>query len=625
MAFHKVIGIDLGTTYSAVTVWDGKDAVVIESKMGTRTVPSVVGLDPEGQVIVGVPAQNSMVINPENTVIEVKRLMGTYDREPGPNDPGTPAKVAFRGEEYLPQEISAFILKELKRQAEDYIGEPVHDAVITVPAHFRDPQRRATEDAAHIARLNVRRLINEPTAAAVCFGADKAEGEEVHTYAVYDLGGGTFDVSVIQVRPGNVSVVGTGGDPHLGGSDFDDRIVEWALGEIRRLHDVDLSDDKKARRRIKREAETRKRELSTATMTMLDLPYLTATVSANIPLSRAVFEALIADLLERSLACLDEALESAHASNGIEREEIEQVLLVGGSTRVARVRPMLAEHLGMEVRDIRGDINPDEVVARGAGMVARECAWADGYLGAEIEDTHADRSAVTGDGAEILVLQDVTGHSLGVNTEHGRFSVIMPKDSRIPGSAAQHYTNAGPFTELDIMVFQGEQPASFDNDLVGSVPITFPEPKPRNYWDLEVTFGLTVDGLLRVDVKCVNNGDTWRADLHCSVQADPSAIAASALRADAAMARRLPPPPAREAEAPPPPAPEAEIPTPPADTPEQFKSIARRSYKRLGTLEGDRHKLLLTAYQAFVAAVVGSSSELEELGDALEEAYLEVR
>ncbi len=576
MAFHKVIGIDLGTTYSAVTVWDGKDAVVIESKMGTRTIPSVVGLDPERQVIVGVPAQNSMVINPENTVIEVKRLMGTYERPPtGPEDPGRPTTVPFRGEDYSPQEISAFILKELKRQAEDYIGEPVHDAVITVPAYFRDPQRRATEDAAHIARLNVRRLINEPTAAAVCFGADKAEGEQVHTYVVYDLGGGTFDVSVIQVRPGNVSVVGTGGDPKLGGGDFDDRVVGWALGEIRRLYGVDLSGDKKVKRRIKREAEIRKRELSTATTTMLDLPFLTSTVSANIPLSRATFESLIADLLERSLACLDEAIESAHESNGIEREEIEQVLLVGGSTRIARVRPMLAEHLGMELRDVRGDINPDEVVARGAGMVARECTASPGYLEQEVDDPHAGQPAVGEPGPGILVLQDVTSHSLGIVLEHGEFSVILPKDSRIPGSGTRHYTNAGPFTELDIMVFQGEQPAAFDNDLVGSVPITFPEPKPRGFWDIATTFGLTIDGLLRVDVKCVNNGDTWQAELHCGVQAGHAAIEESARRAEETMAPTLPPPP-------PPPAPpaaappEAAVPVPPANTPEQFRSIARR-------------------------------------------------
>jgi molecular chaperone DnaK len=616
MTFHKVIGIDLGTTYSAVSVWDGKDVVVIESKMGARTIPSVVGLDPERKVVVGVPAQNSMVINPENTVIEVKRLMGTYERQPsGPDDPGVPVKVPFRGEDYAPQEISAFILMELKRQAEDYIGEPIHDAVITVPAYFRDPQRRATEDAAHIARLNVRRLINEPTSAAVCFGADKAEGDEVHTYAVYDLGGGTFDVSVIQVRPGNVGVVGTGGDPHLGGSDFDDRIVDWAVGEIRRLYGADVSGDKKALRRIKREAEMRKRELSTATATTLDLPFLTPEVSANIPLTRSVFEGLIADLLERSLTCLDEALASAQESNGIEREEIEQVLLVGGSTRIARVKPMLAEHLGMELRDIRGDINPDEVVARGAAIVARDCPYAPGYLQEEIEVPHAGQTA--GESSEILVLQDVTSHSLGILTEHGHFSVVMPKDSRIPGSATQHYTNAGPFTELDIMVFQGEQPAAFDNDLVGSVPINFPEPRPRGHWDLAVTFGLTIDGLLRADVKCVNNGDSWQAELHCGVQADSAAIEESARRAGKTMAPRMPPPPR--------PPLKADAPPPPDGTPEQFRSIARRSYKKLGTLDGDKRTLLLDAYLAFVAAVNESGPDIEGPGDALEEAYLEVR
>jgi molecular chaperone DnaK len=256
----------------------------------------------------------------------------------------------------------------------------VHDAVITVPGYFREPQRRATEDAAHLARLNVRRLINEPTAAAVSFGAD-----EVQTCAVYDLGGGTFDVSVIQVRPGNVTVVGTGGDPHLGGNDFDERVASWAVGEIRRIYGVDLGGDGMARRRILREAERRKRELSTATATALALPYLTRDISTTIPLTRTVFEGLIADLLKHSLLCLDEALESARERHGIERGEVSQVLLVGGSTRIAKVRPMPASHFGMELRDIRGDTNPDEAVVRGAGMVARDCPYAAGYLGSEIE------------------------------------------------------------------------------------------------------------------------------------------------------------------------------------------------------------------------------------------------
>lgn len=626
MAFHKVIGIDLGTTYSAVTIWDGREIVVIESKIGARTVPSVVGLDPDGQVIVGAPAQNSMVINPENTVLEVKRLMGTYEREPhGPKDLGVPKRLRFRGEDYLPQEISAFILKELKRQAEDYIGEPVHDVVISVPAYFREPQRRATQEAAGIARLNLRQLINEPTAAAVCFGADKAEGDEVHTYAVYDLGGGTFDVSVIQVRPGNVSVVGTGGDPRLGGSDFDDRIVEWALAEIRRLHGVDLSGDLRARRRIKREAEIRKRELSTAAATMLDLPFLTATVSANIPLSRATFEGLIQDLLDRSLECLDDALQSAHESNGIEREEIEQVLLVGGSTRIAKIRPMLAAHLDMTLRDIRGDINPDEVVARGAGIVARECAAADGYEGQDVDDPHD--VAAADEGREILVLQDVTSHSLGVLVEHGLHSVILPKGSRLPGSATRKYTNAGPYTALDIMVFQGEQPAAYDNAPVGSVPITFPEPKPRDHWKLDVTFAMSVDGLLRVDVKCLNNNEAWQADLHCGVQSDRAAIEESAERAERTMAApTLPAPPVSAADPSEPAPPEAdEVPEPPAGVPEQFKSITRRSFRKLGTIEGDQHRLLLDAYLAFVRAVETKAPDVEDLGDMLEEAYLEVR
>ncbi|GAA3275120.1 Hsp70 family protein [Dactylosporangium vinaceum] len=385
MPFHKVIGIDLGTTYSAVSIWDGRETTVIETPFGTRTVPSVVGLDSEGQVIVGAPAQNNLVLDPENTIIEVKREMGAYEREPrDADDPGVPRTVRFRGRDYLPQEISAFILIELKRQAEQYVGEPIHDAVITVPAYFKEPQRGATEDAAMMAKLNVRRLLNEPTAAAVCFGADKLEDEGVHTYAVYDLGGGTFDVSIIQVSPGNVSVVGTGGDPRLGGGDFDDLIVAHALDEIRNRHGVDLHNDIKVRQRIKREAEVRKRELSVAGAATLNLPYLTPTVSANVTITRARFEELIRPLLDRSLQCLDEAIESAEQSNGVERREIEQVLLVGGSTKIACIKAMLAEHLGLELRDIRSDISPDEVVARGAGMVAREFAPSERYTGREL-------------------------------------------------------------------------------------------------------------------------------------------------------------------------------------------------------------------------------------------------
>ena len=338
--------------------------------------------------MVGAPAQNNLVNDPGNTVIEVKREMGRLRQgaRRARMRPARPSASAFRNRDYLPQEISAFILMELKRQAENFVGEPIHDAVITVPAYFKEPQRGATEDAARMARLNVRRLLNEPTAAAVCFGADKIEDGRTHTYAVYDLGGGTFDVSIIQISKGNVSVVGTGGDPRLGGGDFDDKITELRV----------RTDPEAARRRPQRrpavwqrdqaggrDAQARARRCDQAAT--LNLPFLTPTLSANIPLSRATFEHLIKGLLDRSLRCLDEAIESAYESNGVERDEIEQVLLVGGSTRIACGSARCSPSTSGSSCGTSGPTSvPDEVVARGAGMVARDYAASDGYEGRDI-------------------------------------------------------------------------------------------------------------------------------------------------------------------------------------------------------------------------------------------------
>lgn len=542
MPFHKVIGIDLGTTYSAVSIWDGKDVHIIESAFGDSTVPSVVGLDHERQVVVGAPAQNSLAADPANTIIEVKREMGVYERPPaGPDDPGVPRRIRFRDQDYLPQEISAFILTELKRQAEAYVGEPIHDAVITVPAYFKEPQRGATEDAARMARLNVRRLINEPTAAAVCFGADKIEDDRTHTYAVYDLGGGTFDVSIIQVSPGNVSVVGTGGDPRLGGGDFDDRITDHVLAKIHEQHGVDLRDDPMIRQRVKREAEMRKRDLSVARSTTLNLPYLTPTLNVSIPLSRNTFEGLIADLLQRSLDCLDQALESARESNDVAPDEIEQVLLVGGSTRIACVRPLLAEHLGLELKDIRADIKPEEVVARGAGMIAREYDESDGYEGAVVEMTPQDPLRDPAD--ERLVLQDVTSHTLGILANRTDFVPILSKDSRIPRTKTRdNFINGGPFTSVDVLIFQGENPVAFENDLIGKLPIQLPEARERGYYRFEVTFTIDENGLLGAAVKCLNDNQVWRTELQCDVRASRQAIERGAAHIGTVMAG-LPKPP----------------------------------------------------------------------------------
>jgi molecular chaperone DnaK len=642
MPFHKVIGIDLGTTYSAVSIWDGKDTHIIESAFGTKTVPSVVGLDPEDQVIVGVPAQNNLVSDPENTIIEVKREMGVYSREPsGPGDPGEPKRVPFRGRDYLPQEISAFILMELKRQAENFVGEPIHDAVITVPAYFKEPQRGATHDAARMARLNVHQLLNEPTAAAVCFGTDKIEDERTHTYAVYDLGGGTFDVSVIQISPGNVSVVGTGGNPRLGGGDFDDRITGWVLNEIREKHGADLSQDRAIWQRIKREAEMRKRELSVATAATLNLPYLTPTLSVNLPLTRAVFEALIKDLLDQSLDCLDQAIASANESNGVEPDEIEQVLLVGGSTRIACIRPMLAEHLGLDSRDIRSDISPDEVVAKGAGMIARQFPESDGYAGGDIVITPADgvqSAAVEG----AILLQDVTSHTLGILANRADFVPILPKDSRIPGGQTRgDFTNGGNSTHIDVMIFQGENPVAFENDLIGKLPIVLPEPKEKGFYRFEVTFDIDTNGLLGVGVKCLNDNQIWQTQVQCDVRSTAEQIERSAELLNEVMPPRpvepapglpmtpvvgglpkppgsLPKPPGAVPVAP-------AVPPPPAAVPDEFKSFARRSFKLIGQLEPADRATLTAAYVKFVAAVEAGGDDVEDLGDELVDVFHKLR
>jgi len=647
MPFHKVIGIDLGTTYSAMSIWDGKDTHIIESALGTKTVPSVVGLDPEGQVIVGAPAQNNLVNDPANTVIEIKREMGVYVRDPAapPGDPGVPKRVRFRGRDYLPQEISAFILMELKRQAESFVGEPIHDAVITVPAYFKETQRGATEDAARMARLNVRRLLNEPTAAAVCFGADKIEDERTHTYAVYDLGGGTFDVSIIQVSPGNVSVVGTGGDPRLGGGDFDDRITGYVLQQIRKEHGADLSGDPAIWQRIKREAEMRKRELAVANAATLNLPFLTPTLSVNVPLTRPVFEALIKDLLDQSLDCLDQAIESARESNGIERDEIEQVLLVGGSTRIPCIRPMLAEHLGLELKDIRSDISPDEVVARGAGMVARDCDVADGYEGQVITIDHEQAGApAAAEGA--LILQDVTSHTLGILANRADYIPILPKDSRIPGAQTQGgFVNGGGAKVIHVLIFQGENPIAFENDLIGKLPIVLPEAREEGYYRFEVSFSLDADGLLKVEVKCLNDGQIWNTDLQCDVRASREQIEHSAAHIGEVMAQRaketngagavdlsdLPPPPGRDLPKPPgqPAATQRPAPLPaPAEVqgiPDEFKSVVRRSFKLVEQLPPADRAKLAAAYTAFIAAVRTESPDVEDLGDALSDLFYQLR
>jgi molecular chaperone DnaK len=649
--YHKVIGIDLGTTYSAVSVWDydKKEVVVIPTAVGENTLPSVVGVDDDQKVIVGAPAQRRRVLDPQNTIIEIKREMGEYSTPPQANQAGIPKRVRFRGRDYLPQEISAFILAELKRQAETYLGEEIHDAVITVPAYFKEPQRGATADAAAIAQLNVKQLLNEPTAAAVSFGADQLDDGQTHLYLVYDLGGGTFDVSIIEVGAKNVSIVGTGGNSRLGGGDFDDRITKWALEDIRKRHNVNLSNDEQAKARIKEVAQRRKRELSAATTTVLDLMYLTPTVSVNLTLTRAVFNSLIEDLLRQSLDCLTEAIDSAARTRAIRKEDIEQVLLVGGSTRIPRVRTLLAEYMDhLQEKDIRSDINPDEAVACGAALVARGHNPSVSFEGKEIDllatgaITLAEKEEATA-----LVLQDVTSHTLGILVNEQDFHPIIAKESRIPAEKTEGgFVNGGPSSSVDVLIYQGESKIAFENALIGKLAIPLSEPKPRGYWRFEVTFNLDTGGLLHVLVKRLNDEQSFSVNVQCSVRSSPALIKEGAKDLKLVMASGeeeqppvvppppIPPPPVPAAAAtaaagamaaaPPPPSASA-VEAPPENTPAEFRSIARRAYKLLQQpLDPVLRDELEKAYNAFLAAV-NSGGDVEDLGDALGDVYIKCK
>jgi molecular chaperone DnaK len=350
ISWHPVIGIDLGTTSCAAAVWDGAGLTVIPGPAGAAALPAVVAQNSAGQIVVGRPPAGST----QAVITGIKRELGSEQR------------IRLRGRQYQPQEICAFLLIELKRQAEVFLGGPVHDAVITVSASAGEPQRRAVREAAGLAQLNVRRLVDDPVAAAAAIGADDRE----RVYAIYDLGGGTFDTAIVRFGPDGVSVLGAAGDPRLGGDDVDERIVDYTLRQIRERHHVDLSQDAHVRTQIRREAERRKRELSGAEHTVLDLPLLTATVSASIPLSRRAFEAMIEPIVTKSLGYLTAALAAAEAEHGVGR--IDRVLLAGGSTRIPSIRARLAGYFGLGVEDVRADLDPDELNARGAALIARE-------------------------------------------------------------------------------------------------------------------------------------------------------------------------------------------------------------------------------------------------------------